>query len=49
MDEFQAYAVGSYKGDDDGFGKNVDGAVREVGMKIWEYCEESIVKKWESL
>jgi hypothetical protein len=49
MDEFQAYAVGLYEGDDDGFGKNVDVAVREVGMKIREYCEESIFKKWGNL
>jgi len=43
MDEFQAYAVGSYKGDGDGFGKSVDGIVREVGRNIGKYCQENII------
>jgi hypothetical protein len=43
MDEFQAYAVGSYKGDDDGFGKSADGAAREVGRKIDQYYQENII------
>jgi hypothetical protein len=43
MDEFQAYAVGSYKGDGDGFGKSVDGIVREEGRNIGKYCQENII------
>ena len=44
MDEFQAYAVGSYKGDGDGFGKSADDVVREVGRKIDDrYCQENII------
>src|SRR6266536_1885811 len=43
MDEFQAYAVGMYHGDPDGFGNEIlDRVCRRVGALIGKFCGEQI-------
>lgn len=44
MDEFQAYAVGIFKGDKDSFGKQIDGQMKAMGRVIDGFCQEELMK-----
>lgn len=44
MDEFQAYAVGIFKGDRDSFGKQVDEQMKAMGKAIDKFCQAVMMK-----